>query len=608
MVERLLSIKEALVLAALVAAAILLAVRVLPPLAIADHLVEDVAVARLAPPCRQDPGIAIIGITEDSLAALPYRAPLDRGLLARLVTLLKAKNVRAIGLDVLIDQPTEAAKDEALHAAIAAAGPPVVLLSAGAETPLTGRQREFQQTFLSGLRSGHGNLAKDRLDGVVRRHFPQLEGRPSLPAAIAAAVGAPAPTTDFGIAWCRSGKTGGSVIPVYPVETVALLPAAWLAGKIVLVGLTVPDTDRHRTPLTVGAPPMAGVEIQAQTLAQLLEGRPAPGIGAAAAAAAVVAASAAGTALAAAALPSLAVAAAALLGAALIWLAAAGMLILGGPLWSPLLPSLAWLGALGATSLLAVVRERSSRAALMQLFAAHLSKPVAEEIWRLRRTFLSGGRPKPQRLVATVMFSDVEGFTPVSERLSPERLMGWLETYLEAMTEVVTGHDGIVLRFIGDGILAAFGVPLPRLDAAAVDADAVQAVRAALAMEGALHRLNGLLAEQALPEICIRVGIVTGPMIGGSVGAARHLEYTLLGDVVNTAARLEGLARTATAAPGSPCRILVAQSTWQRVAHLVEARPIGEVELKGKAERVMVYQILGLADPLSGRRDAATAL
>jgi len=579
-----------------VAAALLLAVEILPPLAIADRLMEDVAIARLAPPRPQAGGIAVVAITEATLSALPYRAPLDRGLLAGLVTRLRARQVRAVGLDVLIDQPTETAKDAALLDALTAPGAPVVLVDAASATPLTQRQRQFLDSVLSGLRGGNGNLARDRLDGVVRQHFPFLDGKPSLPAALAQAVGVTPPAEPFTIAWIRTGRPDVPAVPVYPVETLSLLPASWLAGKIVLVGLVTPDTDRHRTPLTVGGPPMAGVEIQAQVLAQMLDGRSALQAPAAAREVAVVVAALAGALVAAAGLPLAAVLAIMLAGAAAMWLGTAAMVMQGGPLLSPLAPSLSWMTAIGTASMLATVRERGSRAMLMSLFAAHLSKPVAEEIWRFRATFLAGGRPRPQRLTATVMFSDIENFTPASEHLAPEALMDWLETYLEAMTDVITSRDGIVLRFIGDGILAAFGVPLPRTDASAIDADAERAVRAALAMQDELLPLNRELAEQGLPLIFIRVGIVTGPMVGGSIGARRHLEYTLLGDVVNTAARLEALARTVEPAPGSPCRILVAQSTWERVARIVTARPIGAIALKGKEDLVEVYQILGLAE------------
>jgi class 3 adenylate cyclase len=586
--DRAVSAREGLAVAALVAGLMLAAGALLPPLAIADNLVEDFAISRIVPPRPQQAGIAVIGVTEDDLAALPYRAPLDRAMLAKLVEVLRAKGVRAIGLDILVDQPTEPAKDALLRAVLTGAGAPVVQLSAGRETPMTEQQRRFHDAFLVGLRTGHGALARERLDGVIRRHFPWLDGLPSLPAALAEAVGVPIPHQPFTIAWSRPLPA----VPVYSAAAVPLLPRAWLDGKIVLVGLEVPDIDRHRTPLTLGGAAMAGVEIQAQVLAQLLEGRNAPLAGPWVRAGAVVIAALAGAGLAIAGLSTLWLVGLAGLGELVLWLGAAGLAASGGLVLSPLAPGLSWLAALGTASALASVRERRARASLMQLFASHLSAPVAAEVWRLRHTFLRGGRPQPRRLMATVMFSDIESFTPVSERLTPERLVDWLEAYLEAMTEVVTDHGGLVLRFIGDGILAAFGAPIPRDDPAAIDADAVQAVNAALAMRPALDRLNQRFAAEDLPPVKIRIGMVTGPMVGCSVGARRHLEYTLLGDVVNTAARLEGLARTVEPAPGSPCRVVVAQSTWERVAGTVEGRPIGPVALKGKEQTVMAYQII----------------
>ncbi|MFP3480033.1 adenylate/guanylate cyclase domain-containing protein, partial [Burkholderia sp. SIMBA_057] len=102
------------------------------------------------------------------------------------------------------------------------------------------------------------------------------------------------------------------------------------------------------------------------------------------------------------------------------------------------------------------LKERTDRRSLMQLFANHVSQPVADEIWRERATFLAGGRPRPQELTATVFFSDIEGFTTVCEALEPEPLILWLEGYLDAMVRVVAAHEGIVLRFIGDAILAVF--------------------------------------------------------------------------------------------------------------------------------------------------------
>lgn len=568
------------------AAAVLAALDLLPPVAAADRLIDDVAVARLRPLDPPHPRIALIAIGEDTLAGLPYRSPLDRGLLAELVGALKAKGVAAIGLDVLFDQPSEPAKDDALRAILAAPGPPVVVLEAARAAALTERQRRFQAAYLHGLATGHGQLARDRLDGVTRRHVPLLDDRPSLPAALAAIMGAPPVSGEPVIDWRQAP------FPIYPAEAVALLPSAWLAGKIVLVGLVVADIDRHKTPLSLGAGTMPGLLVQAHILAQILDGRSSPLAGKPAKVLAAVTLAAAGAALAMARLSAPALTFLAVAGFAALWGGAAGLAAAGGPILSPLGPGLAWLVALGIGTAWARVRERTARATLMDLFAAHLSPPVADEIWRHRDELLRGGRPRPRALVATVMFTDIEDFTPISERLGPERLMTWIETYLEAMTEIVTGHHGIVLRFLGDGILAAFGAPLPRGGEAEISADAMRAVEAALAMEAALAGLNRGWAAEGLPEIRIRIGMVTGAMVGGSIGARRHLEYTLMGDVVNTAARLEALAKGVAGAPGSPCRILAARSTWERVQDCVEARPVGLLAVKGKAAPVEVHQIL----------------
>ena len=597
-----LSLWDAVRVAAVSAAAVLTALHWLPAGTAADRFIEDWAVARLVPPRPQDSRIVIVAFTEDTLAALPYRSPLDRAVVARLIETLREKGVAAIGLDVLFDQSSEPAKDHTLRRTIQGAGAPVAVLAAGTEAQLTERQRAFHHQFLTGLSAGHGHLARDRLDGVVRRQVPFLDGRLSLPATLAAMAGrVPRDVEPRRIDWLRP-EPGKLAFPIYPAETVALLPPSWLAGKLVLVGLVVPDADRHRTPLSLGSATMPGVEIQAQILAQMLDGRRSPIIGAWPL---VLLMAWLGGFTAATRMPGPVLVLLASGGAALLWASGAFAAAHGGPVISPLGPSLAWLTSLGAGLGLARARERAERATLMDLFAAHLSAPVAEEIWAHRAELLSGSRPRPHSLMATVIFSDVENFTPASEALGPERLMVWIETYLEAMTEVITGHGGIVLRFLGDGILAAFGVPLPRVGEAAITADAIQAVQAALAMEGVLARMNKIWRERGMPEIRIRVGMVTGPMVGGSVGARRHLEYTIMGDTVNTAARLEALAKTVEGAPGSACRILAAASTWERVNGAVNGRLVGEVTVKGKQRPVEVYQVLGHRDLTTGPADLA---
>ncbi len=578
-------------LAVLVAALALALARLFPPLILAESFLVDLAIARLAPPEPQHPGIVIVAITEDSLATLPYRSPLDRAMLAGLINRVREAGARAIGLDVLIDQPTEPAKDAALHQALA--DPATVVLAAGPETPLTDRQRAFHDSFLSGLNAAPGNLATERIDQTVRRHEPLIGDRPSLPAALAAVVGASPPTEPFTIAWRAPPDAATRPFAVYPAHLLVVLPKAWLAGRIVLIGADLPDADRHRTPLSLGTRPTPGVDIQAHILAQILDGRPSPLAGPISRGLLTLSLATAGVAVGALGLPLLAEAAVGVSVLAGLWLGA-GWAAAHGVVMPPLAPSLAWAAAGGVTSMLLRLREKRRRVTLMRLFSAYVSEPVAREIWRARDTLLSGGRLRSQEIQATVLFSDIEGFTPISERMTPEALMAWLDTYLEGMTGVVLAHDGVVLRFIGDGILAAFGVPVAAQSEAAITDAATRAVSCTLAMADDLEKLNAAWRVQGLPEIRVRAGIVTGPMVAGSLGATRHQEYTLIGDAVNTAARLEALAKTAATGDGL-VRILVAESTWHRVASRFTARLVGDMTLKGKEVVVRVYQILGRA-------------
>jgi class 3 adenylate cyclase len=269
---------------------------------------------------------------------------------------------------------------------------------------------------------------------------------------------------------------------------------------------------------------------------------------------------------------------------------------LGGPLVPPLPPILALTVGIGLALFELARQERRDRIVLMDLFSEHLSRPVAAAIWRQRATFLTGGRPRPQRLTATVLFSDIDSFTPACEQLDPERLMAWVQTYLNTMTGIIADHGGIVLRFMGDGILAAFGVPIARDDDRAIAADAVQSARCALHMEAALDGLNRGWRDQGLPPVSIRIGIQTGPLVAGSLGNDRHMEYSIMGDTVNVAARLEAFARTAPNAPGRMCRILVGEETWLLLDGQFEGEPLGPLALKGKLQSVKSYRVLAERD------------
>lgn len=572
--------------------------RLLPPLRSADESFRDLTIAYFTPPAPQHPGVVLITLGEDLFSTLACRSPVDRGFLAELVGNLERAGVRAIGLDILFDQPTVPALDDRLRRRIRDASVPVVGITALGDTPLTEEQRRYLGRFLDGMPNGHANLAKDRLDGTVRWHVPHApDGTPSFPARLAKVSGAAIPAEPFRIDWLAGPAPGVPAFPVYPADAVPMLPRAWLAGRIAVVGTVLVGVDQHRTPLAVAGLSTPGVEIQAHVLAQLLDGRTSRSLPLRWEAALVVALAAAGVGLAVAGLPMWLLVSASLLILAGLWAAGITLFANGGPLVPLMAPSGAWLGGIAVMTAHQSLKERADRHSLMQLFANHVSQPVADEIWRERATFLAGGRPRPQELTATVLFSDIEGFTTVCEALEPEPLIRWLEGYLDAMVRIVAAHDGIVLRFIGDAILAVFGAPVARTTQAEIDADAERAVRCALQMGRELRTLNQQWQAEGLPPIGIRIGIHTGPLVAGSLGGLRHMEYSLLGDTANTAARLEALGKTVARRSSTHSRIVIGDTTWAAVDGKVPGIPVGEMALKGKRKAVRTWLILDEEDP-----------
>jgi CHASE2 domain-containing sensor protein len=170
------------------------------PLAAVDLLAQAIAVWFQPIAGQADATeIVVVGITESTLARLPYRSPIDRGFLANLVESLEAAKVREIGLDIVFDRPTESAKDARLRAVLEAASMPIVVASVAPDTQLAPAQRNDLTRFLDGLTIGDANLARDRFDDVVRTHVPfhPMTGRPSFPVALAQALNVAVPTNPF---------------------------------------------------------------------------------------------------------------------------------------------------------------------------------------------------------------------------------------------------------------------------------------------------------------------------------------------------------------------------------------------------------------------------
>ncbi len=264
--------------------------------------------------------------------------------------------------------------------------------------------------------------------------------------------------------------------------------------------------------------------------------------------------------------------------------------------WMPLIPPvLAWIASISLVTAYVVSRERRARAQLMSLFSSHISPQLAREIWDHRDEFTEGGHPRPQKLVATVLFSDIVGFTTVSEKLDPPALMDWLDEYMALMTPLINQHGGVILRFFGDAIMAAFGIPVPSKTDEEIEQEAVNAVECALVMCEALIAHNQKLKEQKQPLIGMRVGILTGPMVAGDLGSAQHREYNVHGDTVNTAARIEGYEKESFHPDflNDPCRILIGDATVECLGDRYRTELLGEARLRGKARAIKIYRVHG---------------
>lgn len=258
--------------------------------------------------------------------------------------------------------------------------------------------------------------------------------------------------------------------------------------------------------------------------------------------------------------------------------------------WLPVVPPILALVA-SATTITGYIAqvEREERQTVMNLFGRHVTPQIAEAIWHDRDQLLKEGRLLGRRMTATVLFTDLRGFSTVAEMVEPEELMFWLNEYMEAMAQLVLEHGGVVDKFIGDAVMAVFGVPIPRTTPEAIAKDAVAAVSCAVAMAHRLKLLNEKWLAQGRPTTTMRVGIATGPVVTGSLGSTQRLDYTTIGDSVNVAARLESYDKSV---DGGICRILVNEETYQLMEDKFPTKIIGGVMLKGREHLTNIHQIL----------------
>ena len=579
--------------------------------AAAEGYFQDLRIAFLsARPGAQDTRVSVVSITEKTLAGLPYRSPVSRGFLADLLIAVDRAGAKAIAFDIFFDQATVPEQDAALIAAIRGARAPVAAATFLDRTTQTAAQRAFQDTFIrdSQALKGYADLPLDG-DGVVRAHPDSLSPtETSLSAALVESTGFDASRSRGQIAWRRAHKAGEAAFQVLPAQLVIQMSGlnpglveTWLGGRLVLIGADLPIDDQFRTPLNIDlsmGQTTAGVIVHAQAALQLLDGI---ALRRASRAEhfwilAVLGLAAAGLAFLRA--PALLRSGAVLLIMVGFWLVAAVIFRQTNVLVPMLVPSAHLLLIYGLTNAVHGAAAARQKRLIRVAFSHYLSPVMVARLAKDPERLKLGG----DRRQMTFIFSDIAGFTTMSEGLRADELVPLLNAYLDGMSQVVLEHEGTIDKFIGDAVVAFFGAPDEQPDHVA------RAVRCAIAMDA--FGQSFMEQHAALGFGITRIGVHTGPASVGNFGGPARFDYTAMGDTVNTAARLEALNKhLGTRVCVSGAAVSAAQARGEDLPPL---RAVGSFVLKGKKEPIEVFEAVSegtaaLAD-LAGYRSAFDAM
>jgi adenylate cyclase len=542
----------------------------------------------------QDQRVVMVVYNDQTLAKVRKRSPLDRGLLAKALANLDTMGAKAIGLDILFDQPQD--EDDQLIATLRAMKTPVAVGYADVATnegSIGYDQEQYLKSFLARLEGSRAKPASVRLSDQfgatrvwpeVREDLPPVLGRRML---FEAGDGERTlPNYTGAIAFRLPADPTRPVFSSLPIETFAdpavaeyLAPA--VAGRYVLIGGDIVDTDRVATPLseTAGTPQPPGLQVHAEMISQMLDGRALPRPHS--------------ITLWAFALLFVMVA---VLTGLLEWgswriyvlLLTQFTVMLGVPFILALsgvdtygVPAVGWvLGWILAFT--AVTSAARTAGAVQRNFAQgalgkYLPREMALEIIERPELLALHGEKKE----LFVVFSDLEGFTKMSHALQPEQVARLLNRYLSMLSKVVLDHGGVLDKFVGDAVVAFWGAPIAKPD------DGERAAKAGYALwqAGEAFREEVAKSDPALPRIGkTRVGMHWGEAVVGNFGGENRIQYTALGDSMNTAARLEA-ANKALDSNVLASRELVTRSglDWWR--------PLGRVVLRGRAKPVDVFDV-----------------
>jgi adenylate cyclase len=554
------------------------------------------------------PQIVVVGIDESALARIKAQ-PVPRDYLASVVNGAWRSGARVIGLavDLSAPSPQDEPLVEAIRAAQAAGVPVVVSYTVVADAAAPGSWAP-RPTAVGGVPGGFINDAVEARSGVVREFRALLPGRdgnptPSFALAVVSApvTGAPAPQPGpdgtFGVDalhWARrfGAPESATIAPltvrpgrwerinyVGPAKSFVTIPSNALAavadeskqlprnplrGKLVLIGPTFAESgDTFRTPKG----DMAGVEVQANIVHTLLTRSWVTPRTWAWTFGAQALVSLAGAVLFASLHPVEA--------GLMALIAVAGgfvplsLLVYGsGDYWVDL--------AIPLVAVFAQVRaiDRLEQGRLQVSFARYVSPEVVKQVLNSK-----DATPRTEQREVSILFCDLRDSTTLGEKLSMNELMRLLNNYFEIVTEIVFRNGGMINKFIGDGILAVYNAPVD------VQWHADAAVKTALEIQSEMAQLNQRWGDWLATRLVVSVGIHTGTVISGNVGSAIRLEYTIIGDPVNVAARVESLTREFNA------RILITGATRARLGSHYPLKPLGPVALRGRSEPVDLFEV-----------------
>jgi adenylate cyclase len=524
------------------------------------------------------PDVVVVQVDDRTFDDLHLRFPFPRSVHARLIDRLHGAGAGVIAFDIELRAPTKIAEDNALVNAVARAHN-VVLAATATDghggTPVLGGA----DLRPLGARAGVALFPAD--PGAVIRRTPYAIGGVDTfgIAAVERFLEQRIPPSALGgkTAWIDYAGPERTFRTVsYSDVLRGRVPAAFFRGKIVVVGLAAPALqDVHATPTT---PTMSGPELEANAIATALAGFPLRSAPAWWNVLLVVALGLlpAAVGLRARPLPTLAAAGAGAAGFAV----GAQLAFDRGRIVGVVYP----LGALLVSSVAALAAhylvEAFERQRTHDLFARFVPEEVVNQVLGKAD---AGLRLGGVRVTGTCMFTDLRDSTAFAESLPPEEVVEVVNRYLGELSEAILGHGGTLISYLGDGFMAIFGAPIEQDDHADRALDAAREI-----LEKRLPRFNAWCRERGLGDgFRMGIGINSGPFLAGNVGSERRLEYTAMGDTINTASRLEGLTKDS----GHP--VFIGESTREaltRPAH--DLQLVGEREVRGREGRISVWSLV----------------